>query len=111
MRSWRVQTRDYWNEPIVVMTLPFMKSRLCSPCFVAFANYAVSADRLDGLSLAHLAHGELADPKALIGTSLTTIQYIYDSKNKNLLCKDVMDDHYTLTSIWANNPHYSSLAW
>ena len=58
-----------------------------------------------------MAHGEFANPDALMQSSLTTIQYIYDSKSKNLLCKDMLDEHDTLTSIWANNPHYSSLTW
>jgi hypothetical protein len=80
-------------------------------CYLVFANYVVSSDRVSGLSLPHMAHGEFANPAALGQTSLTTIRYIYDSLNNNLLCKDLLDDKCTITSIWANNPHYSSLAW
>jgi hypothetical protein len=58
-----------------------------------------------------MAHGELTNPDLLTQSSLTTIQYIYDSQNKNLLCKEMLDEQRTLTSIWANNPHYSNLTW
>ena len=80
-------------------------------CYIVFGNYAISADRISGLSLPHMAHAQFANPDALAQSGLTTIQYIYDSQNKNLLCKEILDEQCTITSIWANNPHYSSLTW
>src|SRR5687768_12556158 len=69
-------------------------------CYIVFPNYALEHDRISGLSLPHVAHGELSDPATLGQRSLTTIQYIYDSRSRNLLCKDMLDEHLTLTEIW-----------
>lgn len=80
-------------------------------CHIIFANYVVSADRVSGLSLPHLAFGDLTDPARLDREPIDTIQYIYDSKCKNLLGRDVLDQDRTATQILANNPHYASFTW
>jgi hypothetical protein len=80
-------------------------------CHIMFANYAVSADRVSGLSLPHLAFGDLTDPGRLDREPIDIIQYIYDSRGKNLLCRDVLDQDRTVTEMFANNPHYASFTW
>jgi hypothetical protein len=80
-------------------------------CHIMFANYVVSADRVSGLSLPHLAFGDLTDPGRLDREPIETIQYIYDSQCKNLLCRDVLDEERTTTQIYANNPHYAAFTW
>ncbi len=80
-------------------------------CHIMFANYAVGADRVSGLSLPHLAFGDLTDSGRLEREPIDIIQYIYDSKCKNLLCRDVLDQDRTVTESFANNPHYASFAW
>lgn len=80
-------------------------------CHIIFANYVVGADRVNGISLPHLAFGDLTDAERLEHEPLETIQYIYDSRNKNLLCRDVLDEGRTTASIYSNNPHYASFTW
>jgi hypothetical protein len=80
-------------------------------CHIIFANYVVSADRVSGLSLPHLAFGDLTEPGRLDREPIDTIQYIYDSKCKNLLGRHVLDEDRTVTQIYANNPHYASFTW
>jgi hypothetical protein len=80
-------------------------------CHIVFANCAVSANRVSGLSLPHLAFGDLTDPGRLEREPIDIIQYIYDSKCKNLLCRDVLDQNRTVTELFANNPHYAGFTW
>jgi hypothetical protein len=80
-------------------------------CHIIFANYAVSHDRVSGLSLPHLAFGDLTAPERLAQEPIDTIQYIYDSYCKNLLCRDVLDENRTVTEVFANNPHYAGFTW
>jgi hypothetical protein len=80
-------------------------------CHILFANYVVSADRVSGLSLLHLAFGDLADLGRLEREPIDIIQYIYDSRCKNLLCRDLLDQDRTVTELFANNPHYASFSW
>jgi hypothetical protein len=80
-------------------------------CYIIFANYVVSADRVSGLSLPHLAFGDLTDAGRLDREPIETIQYIYDSKCKNLLCRNVLDEERTTAQIYANNPHYAAFTW
>jgi len=76
-----------------------------------FANVVVEGDRVDGLSLPHLAFGDLREPGRLDREPIDVIQYIYDSKQKNLLCRDVLDENRTVTEMFANNQHYASITW
>jgi hypothetical protein len=80
-------------------------------CHIIFASYVVSADRVSGLSLPHLAFGDLTQPGRLDREPIDTIQYIYDSKCKNLLGRHVWDEDRAVTQIYANNPHYASFTW
>ena len=80
-------------------------------CHIVFPNYVVTGDRVSGLSLPHLAFGDLSDPCRLHREPIDIIHYIYDSKCKNLLCRDVLDQDRTATELFANNPHYARFTW
>jgi hypothetical protein len=80
-------------------------------CHIVFASYVVGAGRVSGLSLPHLAFGDLRDEGRLQREPMETIQYIYDSQCKNLLCRDILDQGQTVTEVHANNPHYASFTW
>jgi hypothetical protein len=80
-------------------------------CHIAFANYVVTGDRLSGLSLPHLAFGDLRDEARVRSQPAEIVYYIYDSMGNDVLCKDIPDQQRTITEIWANNPHYAALTW
>lgn len=80
-------------------------------CHIMFANYGVSAERVSALSLPHLAFGDLRDAGRLAREPIDVIRYIYDSKCKNLLCRELLDKNDTLCEVYANNPHYAGFTW
>lgn len=80
-------------------------------CHIFFANVVVSGDRISGLSLPHLAFGDLRDEERLLGQPAEIIYYVYDSMCSNLLGKDIPDEERTVTEFFANNPHYAGLTW
>jgi hypothetical protein len=78
---------------------------------IIFGAYVLCAEGVSGLSLPHLAHGDLPDPTILDREAVTTAQYIYDSKTNNVLAKDFLDENRTFTTAYANNPVYKSYTW
>ena len=79
--------------------------------FIIFGNYVVDADSVSGLSLPHLNHGDVPDPRVLKFGSVCTSQYIYDSKNNNVLVKDWLDEGKTVTNVYASEANYRSFTW
>lgn len=79
--------------------------------FIIFGNYAVLGERVAGLSLLHLDHGDLSDPTRLRREPIATVQYIYDSMANNVIGKDLLDDGETRTTAFIHNAAYRSYAW
>jgi len=78
---------------------------------IMFANYAVSAGRVNGLSLPHLNHGDLAEPARLQREPISSVEYIYDSMCTNLIAKDMLDGAGTQLTRYAHNAAYRRYAW
>ena len=78
---------------------------------IMFANYAIHAGRVSGLSLPHLNHGDLAEPERLAREPISTVEYIYDSMSNNLLGKDMLDGAGTQLTRYTHNAAYRRYAW